>query len=165
MRNLCSFEEFPALFTDIDSFWEFQIISDYSDFLRQMILHCLDTLFQICQSFVPHKRVPSGRPKHVNALRRKKARLKTRLDALLAMNGNPVHIRNVKDKLALICYDIKDAFHNEMDKKESKALEKIKTNPKYFYSYAKSLSKIKSSISMLFNKRDEIITDPKSMAE
>jgi len=52
-----------------------------------------------------------------------------------------------------------------MDKKESKALEKIKTNPKYFYSYAKSLSKIKSSISMLFNKRDEIITDPKSMAE
>ena len=24
----------------VDSFWEFQIISDYSDFLRQMILHC-----------------------------------------------------------------------------------------------------------------------------
>ena len=118
MRKLCSFEEFPALFTD--------------------------TLFQICQSCVPQKRVPSGRPKHVNALRRKKARLKTRLDALLAMNGNPVHIRNVKDKLALICYDIKDAFHNEMDKKKNKAVEKIKTNPNYFYSisYAKSLSKI-----------------------
>ena len=42
MRNLCSFEEFPALL--------------------------MDTLFQICQSFVPQKRVPSGRLKHVNAL-------------------------------------------------------------------------------------------------
>ena len=30
-------------------------------------------------------------------------------------------------------------------------MEKIKSNPKFFFSYAKSLSKIKSSINMLFD--------------
>jgi hypothetical protein len=116
LRNHCSFEEFPALFTD--------------------------TLFQICQSCVPQKTVPSGRPKHLNALRWKKSRLKTRLDALIATNGNPIHIKNVKYKLAGICYDMKNSFNNELDKRENRAVEKIKTNPKYFYSYAKSLSKV-----------------------
>ena len=44
--NLCSFEEFPQLFTD--------------------------TLFQKCHSCVPQKKISSGRPEHLNALKRKK---------------------------------------------------------------------------------------------
>ena len=47
----------------------------------------------------------------------------------------------------------------------SRAVERIKTNPKSFFSYAKSLSKIKSSINMLFDSNQEITTDPKRMAD
>ena len=138
LRSLSSFEEFPALFTD--------------------------TLFQICQKCVPTKKVPTGRPKHLNALRRKKKRTQARLNALISSNGNTNHINEVTTKLALLCYDIKDAFNKHMDRKEHNAVEKIKSNPKYFYSYAKSLAKVKSSISMLFDDDGNVIADPKAMA-
>jgi len=44
-------------------------------------------------------------------------------------------------------------------------VEKIKCNPKFFYSYAKSLSQIRSSINMLFDNDESIITDTKKMAD
>ena len=56
LRALCSFEEFPMLFTD--------------------------TLFQVCSASVPARKASSGRPKHINALRRKRKRLETRLNAV-----------------------------------------------------------------------------------
>jgi len=59
---------------------------------------------------------------------------------------------------------MKEAFNKKLQRQESGAVEKIKSNPKFFYSYAKSLSKVKSSISMLFNSREEIMTDPKLIA-
>jgi hypothetical protein len=139
LQSLCTSEEFPVLFTD--------------------------TLFQICQSCVPAKKIPTGRPKQLNALRRRKVRTRARLDALISSNGDATHIANVRTKLALICYDIKEAFNEQMDKKERNAVEKIKTNPKYFYSYAKSLSKVKSTVNMLFNENEQIVTDPKAMAD
>lgn len=139
LRSVCTFEEFPALFTD--------------------------TLFQICQSCVPVKKVPTGRPKQLNALRRRKVRTRARLDALISSNGDATHISNVRTKLALICYDIKEAFNEQLDRKERNAVEKIKTNPKYFYSYAKSLSRVKSTVNMLFNNDGNIVTDPKAMAD
>ena len=138
LRRQCTFEEFPVLFTD--------------------------TLFQICASSVPVKKVSSGRPKHVNALRRKRNRQKARLQALIDNDASPEHIRNVRNKVALLQYDIKEACVQKLEGKEQKAVEKIKKNPKYFYSYAKSLSKIKASINMLYDRNEEITTDPKKMA-
>ena len=54
-----------------------------------------------------------------------KKRLKSRLNALIAMNGSPDHIKSVKAKLALMCFDIKDAFNHQLDRKETLAVEKI----------------------------------------
>ena len=139
LRLNCSYEEFPALFTE--------------------------KLLQICKSLVPIKKVSTGRPKVLNALRRKKRRLQTRLNALMGtQSSNPSHIQSVKNQLALLCYEMKEAFNKKLQRQESGAVEKIKSNPKFFYSYAKSLSKVKSSISMLFNSREEIMTDPKLIA-
>ena len=80
LRSSCSFEEFPALFTD--------------------------TLFQMCSLHVPRKTVPSGRPKHTNALRRKRNRLKARLNALVNNGALDVHIRNVRNKVQLHSYSM-----------------------------------------------------------
>ena len=65
----------------------------------------------------------------------------------------------------MLQYDIKEACVQKLEGKEQKAVEKIKANPKYFYSYAKSLSKIKASINMLYDRNEEITTDPKKMAD
>ena len=93
LRSSCSFEDFPALFTD--------------------------TLFQICSSHVPHKTVPSGRPKHTNALRRKRNRLKARLNALVNNGAPDDHIRNVRNKVALLQYDIRCTHTKRLNEKES----------------------------------------------
>jgi hypothetical protein len=59
---------------------------------------------------------------------------------------------------------MKEAFNKKLERQELGAVQKIKSNPKFFYSYAKSLSRVKSSISMLFNNKDEIVTDPIQIA-
>ena len=138
LRSLCSFEEFPVLFTD--------------------------TLFQVCSSSTPFKKIQTGRPKQIHALRRKKKRLQARFNAI-SSHGQLDHAQNVKEKLALVHFDIKDAICKDLDRKEQKAVARIKSNPKYFYSYAKSLAKVKSSISMLINNQGNIITDRKVIAD
>ena len=118
LRSLCSAQEFPSLFTN--------------------------TLFQICKSVVPVKKGPKGKPKALNALRRKKKRLKIRLDAVRKLGSSVPLIRELEDKIALICYEIKEAINQRLDQNECIAVSKIKSNPKFFFSYAKSFSQAKS---------------------
>jgi len=139
LRTSCSFEEFPAVFTE--------------------------KLLEICSACVPRKAAPTGRPKHVNALRRKRNRQNARLQALIENDAPPEHIQKVRYKVALLQYDIRCGHIKRMDQKENCAIEKIKSNPKFFYSYAKSLSKIKSRINMLFDSDGEITTDTQKMAD
>ena len=139
LRSSSSFEDFPGLFTE--------------------------KVLQICSSCVPMKTPPSGRPKHLNALRRRKNRQHARLQALIERGAPSDHIKEVTDKVALLQYDIKCAYVKNLDEKENRAVERIKSNPKFFYSYAKSLSQIKSRINMLFDKEENVTTDRKKMAD
>ena len=141
LRRQCTFEEFPVLLND--------------------------ALFQICASSVPFKKAPSGHNRHVNALRRKRNHQMARLRTLSDNGASPEHILKVSNKIELLQYDIKEACVKRLDYKEQKAVERIKANPKFFYSYAKSLSNIKSSnsINMLFDYNGEIKTDPKKIAD
>ena len=52
-----------------------------------------------------------------------------------------------------------------LDQKERKAVTRIKSNPKYLYSYAKSLPKVKSTISMIIDDSSTVITDTKTIAD
>ena len=140
LRSHCSFEEFPIVFTD--------------------------TLLQIFLICCPRKKISNGRPKALNALRRKKKRVLARYNALLSKShSNSEHVAALQSKLALICYEIKDEINKSLDRKEALALSRIKANPKYFFSYAKSLSKVKSSISMLVTSDDSITNNPSKMAD
>ena len=140
LRELCSFEEFPILFTY--------------------------TLFQICQSCTPLKDVRAGRPRALNALSRRKRKLKARCSALESrVTSPPEHLKSVRDKLALVCYDMKEVINRNYEQKELAAVKRIKSNPKFFYSYAKSKSQVKSSINMLLNKSDEIVTNKKGLTD
>ncbi len=141
LRQSCSFEEFPHHFTD--------------------------TLLKLCQSIVPARKVPSGRPKVLNALRRKKNRLKAKLSAvsLSRRPSNSERIQNLQDQVSLVCFEIKESVKRSNEQRELNAIQKIKSNPKFFYSYAKSFSKVKSTISMLFNQDGEVKTDKEKIAD
>ena len=136
LRMSCSFEEFPKLFTE--------------------------TIYNICASVVPVKNSSTGKPKALHALRRRKKRLTVRLDAVLSC-GNPDRAQKIKRQLALVSYDLKEAIIESADHQEMKAVEKIKTNPKFFYSYAKSFSHTKTSISMLVDNK-KVVTNKTEIA-
>ena len=48
---------------------------------------------------------------------------------------------------------------------EQKAAEAIKSNPKYFFSYVKNKSKVKTKIGPLFNSEGKLTAKSKEMAE
>ena len=64
--------------------------------------------------------------------------------------------------MALLAYNTKEAINHSL--REQRAVQKIKSNPKVFYSYAKSFSAVKSSIHMLLNDSNEVVTDAEQMA-
>ena len=74
------------------------------------------------------------------------------------MGGDCAHIRALEDQIAGVCFDIKEAIVQHLDSRENTALQKIKSNPKFFFSYAKSFSKVKTYISILLGKDNETLT-------
>ena len=60
---------------------------------------------------------------------------------------------------------IKLSILEEQSKKELSVLEKIKTNPKAFYSYSKQQSKVKCKIGPLKDKNGKLTSKPKDMAD
>ena len=110
--------------------------------------HPLQDMQRLCSS---QENLKTGKPRSLHALQRKKAKLKTRLQAA-ELGGNSQRVQSLKNTIALLCFQTKEEIDSRLDWKEHQAVEKIKTNPKFFYSYAKSFSQIKSSINMLLDK-------------
>ena len=101
----------------------------------------------------------------MRALSRKKRKLQDRLEAATAdplSSDEP--IRRLEESIALLHFDIRDTIVSERHFREEHAVGKVKSNPKYFYSYAKKFSRQKQSISMLFDENDNICTDPQQIA-
>ena len=76
-----------------------------------------------------------------------------------------VALKSLQNKLALAHIGIRDAINKTLQHREEQAAAKVKSNPKYFYSYAKKFSKKKSNISMLFDENNNIRSHPKEMAD
>ena len=80
------------------------------------------------------------------------------------MLGKNNKVQNLERQLALVAYEIKEAYDEKYVNREKLAISKIKKHPKAFYSYAKSFSAVKSSIAMLINKLGNVVTDKETMA-
>jgi len=57
------------------------------------------------------------------------------------------------------------SYKKEEQLNEQKAVDAIKTNPKYFYSYTKRHSKVKTKVGPLVNKDKKLVTNNKEMAD
>ena len=59
----------------------------------------------------------------------------------------------LKTKLIQIERSLQESYQSQASYDENKAVEAIKVNPKYFYSYAKKRQKTKSEIGPLMNSQ------------
>ena len=130
----------------------------------------LKTFYRICNEaadkFIPAKLKHKLFAKSTTTrYRRNLTRKRRRIHKILSK----VTSQNRKDKLTLeliqIEKDLQRSYKNSKDYNEQKALDAIKSNSKYFYSYVKKKSKIKSKIGPLLNEENELTGDAKSMAE
>ena len=72
--------------------------------------------------------------------------------------------KKLKNKLIDIEIKLKRSYQTEQQIEEQQAVDSIKNNPKFFFSYAKRHSKTKSKVGPLRNKNNKLIYDKQSIA-
>ena len=70
----------------------------------------------------------------------------------------------LEDQLSLLYIDLRDSIAAQLHQKEERAVKVLKTNPKYFFSYAKRFSKVQSNIGPLRDENGILHQDPEKMA-
>ena len=101
-------------------------------------------------------------PREQRCLLRKRCKFRKRYFT----ETNPIVKANLKKKLIANEKKIAECDTSRRNKREQQAISKIKCNPKFFFSYAKSLSKTKVGIGPLIcNRTKTLIASPSKMAE
>ena len=123
-------------------------------------------LLQICEIGCPRKQASvRRRGSSVSTLSRKKRKLKLWLQLA---EQNPVataaHLESLRNQISSVHADIRDVINQDLNYREQQAVDKVHSNPKYFYSYAKKFSKHKCSIPMLFNGDKRTCPNPEEIA-
>ena len=114
-----------------------------------------------CQNRIPAKRTYSRRkiPRDRKILMRKRRKLQHRVSATpLATAGR------LQAKIADINEKLRQSINAELEREERRAVETVKNNSKYFFSYAKRRTKLKTSIGPL-ERNGEMICGSREMAE
>ena len=99
----------------------------------------------------------------MNALRRRRKRIQRKILLLGEQTDGPRYA-DLQRKILDLNLKIRDAYQRELDRKENVVIEKIKLNPKVFYSYAKSHSVVRSDIAMLRDEEGSMLVQPQQIA-
>ena len=113
---------------------------------------------QVYKNSIPNKRL---------ALIRRKKRLNAKINYRKYVCENfPVNlIQKLEKKKAEVEREINNSIKAEKELKELQAIEKMKTNPKFFFSYVKKFSKAESKIGPLADEHGNLHSDAKTKAE
>ena len=116
----------------------------------------------IAKAHVPLRKAQGPRqkiPPHRRRLMRRRTRLRRKQD-------ESAHQSAAASKcLTNIERELRTSYANQREFEENKAVGNIKTNPKFFFSYAKKYSKTKTGIGPLRTADRSLTSSPKKMAE
>ena len=166
--------DFPSIKEELasinwDELWELCVEEDDHDGSLFLELFRL-TVLQITLHHSPAKKRPAGQRRSRKArekytMKRKRRKLNAQISALKQKNPNSQNLPKLVEEVNILAYDISDLIMRDLDAKEAKAVGTIKTNPRYFYSYAKRFSKTKSTVSPLRTADGDLVNDPQQKAE
>ena len=127
-----------------------------------MLSFLMDKIISVCTANIPLRRVNSDRKKFIPRDRRILMRNRTKVrKKLISDSTNPSHL----NKLQCIENKIKESLKLEKQRKETQALGAMKTNPRYFFRYAKNNLVRKDKIGPLSKPNKQMISEPKEMAD
>ena len=131
--------------------------------------HKIDKFTKICEDIaVKHapertsKRFP-GKSK-IPRDRRVLMRRRTKVLKHLNKKQPPAQRKKLANELIEIEIKIQDSLSSSTEYREQRAIQAIKRNPKYFFSYVKKLSKCRPEVGPLVDKNKQFVTDCKGMA-
>lgn len=130
-----------------------------------------DTVLECCKKYTPSKELnvdkmfKVGNNRSYRILIRKLKKLQVRLKCIESKVPSSPKAVKIKIEITSIKEQIKINTNQQLDKREKKAIAKIRSNPKHFYAYVKKLYKSKQSIAQLLDDNGELQTDPKHIAD
>ena len=128
------------------------------------------TVLQICELYAPFKKsVNTSINKHTRSrrtLKRNRRNLQRTLNMTKDLTPEKTNkIESLNRKINEIHLKIKESIQCQQREAELKAVETIKDNPRYFYSYSKKFAKRKTTIGPLLDADNKLQQDPKKMAD
>lgn len=133
---------------------------------NEMLAKFMNVTTECCQKYIPEKKSSlkknsSRIPRERRTLMRKRRQLVLKRDKC-RNNGRKAEIeRKLINVEILLQKSYKETFQME----EHRATSAIKSNPKYFFAYARKNSRIKSKIGPLLNERNQYTSSSKEMAD
>ena len=132
-----------------------------NDMFNKFLSICLS----VETEYVPQRRRPRKSGCRIPRHRRVLMRTRRRINRQLTRTQSGPRRQALIKKLVKIENDLKESHRNQQEVQEQKAVNNIKKNSKYFFSYAKSLSKVKVGIGPLINSSKSLVSNARMMAE
>ena len=122
----------------------------------------LETLYnaiqEISQAHVPQRKKPLSKRNRVTRLKNNFKRRKQRINSQLRNHPSLARRNNLQNELIQVEVKLQKLYKESNLYHENKAVDAIKDNVKYFYSYAKKRSKVKVKVGPLLNEETNTLT-------
>ena len=122
------------------------------------------TVLQLAMKHCPEKK-QRKKSSPIESLKRRRRKLRTRIAAIYALGKDCPQIVDLELELTSLEMKIKQVIEENLDKQEHRAINTIKSSPRFFFSYAKRLSKTQSNIAPLKRQDGTLTTDSKEKAD
>ena len=123
----------------------------------------LSKSLEICVRHVP-KRRSSKRKQAIPRDRRVLMRKRRKMQQKIIRRGRANNVASMRDKICRIESRLKASLEMERAAEEQRAVEVVKTNPKYFFQYAKRKSTVTTRIGPLESEDGILVQEPEQMA-
>ena len=138
---------------------------DFLDLLpNEKLDKFMTILIEICHEFIPAKtsarKATTKIPRDRRILMRKRRKLQLQFESA----NTAAHREKIREKLVSTELLLQKSHFDARQRKEQLAIIAIKTNPKYFFSYAKQFAVTKSKIGPLLNNSNEYTSSSQVMA-
>ena len=134
---------------------------------RQMLSKFLEICESIVAKYVPTrtKSALSQRKSHIPRDRKNLMRKRRRINVQLCKTTNDARRKKLKQEAREVEKQLTRSYQRTQQECERKAVNSIKRNSKYFFSYAKKFSSIKSGIGPFIDAAKELVNCPLKMAK
>ena len=126
--------------------------------------HLIETCEAITEAHVPKKKIMSSSKSKVPRDRKILMRRRAKVNKHLRKITSPSRLNKLNQELIEIEKQLQKSYTNSSNYQEQKAIESIKKNPKYFFTYVKKFSKVKPAIGPLLDKEGKYVVESKQMA-